>query len=298
MLVYAFEDTGAELEFMPLAARRALDVVGRKLSLEGWQSLAAADRTALVDAGTAEAVDAAKVAEILLRAAPVAKMIDPVPPPDPTAVPHDVISGLGILRQVPLDRWAGLRNVDRYVLDKLSHRPEKLARAHDEIVGAPIVFAHLGESGEARMVDVAAKAPTSRRAVAGARVRMTPAVLARIVAGEIPKGDVFAAARIAGIQAAKRTPDLIPLCHQIALTRVEVIFEADRAAGTIAVRATAEAFDRTGVEMEALVAASVASLTIYDMVKSADRWVTIDDVALLEKSGGRSGDVRRPSGAR
>ncbi len=298
MLVYAFEDIGAGLDFMPLAARRALDMVGRKLSLEGWRSLSAADRGALATVGSADAIDAARVTEILGRATPAAAAIDPVPPPDAGTVSHEVVSGLGILRQIAPERWAALRNLDRYVLHKLSHRPEKLARAHDEIVGPPIVLAHLGESGEARMVDVAAKPPTSRRAVAGARVRMSPDVLARIVAGEVPKGDVFAAARIAGIQAAKKTPELIPLCHQIALTRVEVTFEADRVNGIVSVRATAEAFDRTGVEMEALVAASVASLTIYDMVKSADRWMVIDEVALLEKSGGRSGDVRRPTGAR
>src|SRR5206468_3710536 len=118
------------LEFMPLAARRALDVVGRKLSLEGWKSLSLVDRTALVDAGSADAVDAGKIAAVLVRATPAAPTIDPVTPPDPKEVPHDVISGLGILRQIQPDRWAALREVDRYVLQKLSHRPEKLARAH------------------------------------------------------------------------------------------------------------------------------------------------------------------------
>lgn len=145
------------------------------------------------------------------------------------------------------------------------------------------------------MVDVGSKSVTRRRAVATARVTMTPAVLQRIVAGEIAKGDVLAVARVAGIQAAKKTPDLIPLCHVIALTRVEVGFEVDAPAGEVLVRAAVEARDKTGVEMEALVAAGVAALTIYDMVKSVDRWMSVREVRLEEKSGGRSGLLRRPS---
>jgi cyclic pyranopterin monophosphate synthase len=152
---------------------------------------------------------------------------------------------------------------------------------------------HLTRSGEARMVDVGAKPATRRRAVATARVEMTPGVLERVVAGEIAKGDVLAVARVAGIQAAKKTPELIPLCHTIALTRVEVAFEVDAPKGEILVRAEAEARDRTGVEMEALVAAGVAALTIYDMVKSVDRWMSVREVRMEEKSGGRSGLLKR-----
>jgi cyclic pyranopterin phosphate synthase len=145
------------------------------------------------------------------------------------------------------------------------------------------------------MVDVGPKPQTARRAVAAARVTTTREALDAVTAGSSPKGDVFAAARIAGIQAAKRTPELIPLCHGLALTRVEVDFRVDSAACAIDVRAAAEAVDRTGVEMEAMVAASVAALTIYDMMKSADRWMTIERVELLEKSGGKSGPVSRPA---
>lgn len=156
------------------------------------------------------------------------------------------------------------------------------------------MFSHLNAAGEANMVDVKHKAASVRRAVASARVRMTDAVLEHVLAGGVSKGDVLGVARIAGIQAAKRTSELIPLCHPVSLTSIEVVFTANRELGAIEVRATAEAFDRTGVEMEALVAASNAALTIYDMVKSADRWVTIENLQLEEKSGGHSGTLIRP----
>ena len=136
------------------------------------------------------------------------------------------------------------------------------------------------------MVDVGAKEATARRAVAEARVTMQPETAQRLREGRADKGDVLATARIAGIQAAKKTPDLIPLCHAIALTRVEVELTIEPEA--VLVRATAEARDRTGVEMEAMVAASVAALTVYDMLKGVDRGMSFD-VRLLEKSGGRSG---------
>ena len=155
---------------------------------------------------------------------------------------------------------------------------------------------HLDAHGAARMVDVGGKPETARSATASGRIRMSPTALHAIREGSGPKGDVLAAARIAGIMAAKKTAELIPLCHPLALDTVTLEFAF--ADGAVETTARAALTGRTGVEMEALVAASVASLTIYDMVKSADRWMTIDDVALLEKSGGRTGDVRRPSGAR
>jgi cyclic pyranopterin phosphate synthase len=149
---------------------------------------------------------------------------------------------------------------------------------------------HLDESGKARMVDVGSKAETSRVAVASGRIRMSAAALAAIRDGEVPKGDVLAAARIAGIMAAKKTADLIPLCHPLALTSVTVdfAFEDD------ALRATAGASltGRTGVEMEAMTAASVALLTIYDMAKAIDKGMVIEDLRLIEKRGGKSGDWR------
>lgn len=149
---------------------------------------------------------------------------------------------------------------------------------------------HVGEDGAARMVDVGAKEITVRRAIARARVHMAPATYARLTEGDTPKGDVLAAARIAGIQAAKRTSELIPLCHAIGLTRVEVSIALED--GGAVVDATAEARDRTGVEMEAMVAASTAALTLYDMLKALDRTMRFE-VLLLEKSGGRTGTWRR-----
>ena len=149
---------------------------------------------------------------------------------------------------------------------------------------------HLDEHGNAHMVDVAAKAVTHRRAVAGAFVQMRPETEALIVGGGAKKGDVLAAARIAGIMAAKRTSDLIPLCHPLSLTRVSVeVGPDDSSTSGIAVMATAETDGKTGVEMEALTAASVAALTIYDMCKAVDRGMVITDVRLLSKEGGASG---------
>ena len=149
---------------------------------------------------------------------------------------------------------------------------------------------HLDESGAAHMVDVGAKAATGRRAVASGRIAMAPEALAAIRAGNAPKGDVLSTARIAGIMAAKRTAELIPLCHPLALTSVAVEFDWE--ADGISVRATAATTGPTGVEMEALTAASVALLTLYDMAKALDRAMVLGDIRLLEKSGGRSGDWR------
>jgi cyclic pyranopterin phosphate synthase len=152
---------------------------------------------------------------------------------------------------------------------------------------------HFDRKGGARMVDVGAKDETRRVAVASGRIEMRPATLRRIVAGTARKGDVLGVARIAAIQAAKRTPDLVPLAHPIAITRVAVEFRPDARANAIAILATVECRGRTGVEMEALTAAAVGLLTIYDMVKAVDRGMTIRDVRLEEKRGGKSGDYRR-----
>jgi cyclic pyranopterin phosphate synthase len=152
---------------------------------------------------------------------------------------------------------------------------------------------HVDEHGTARMVDVGDKPQTSRRAVARALVRMSPATAAKVLAGDAPKGDVLGTARIAGIQAAKRTGELIPLCHPLALDHVDVDATVDAAAGTVTLTAEARVTARTGVEMEAMTAVSVAALTVYDMVKGLERGVEIAGVALVEKSGGRSGTWRR-----
>jgi len=152
---------------------------------------------------------------------------------------------------------------------------------------------HLDEEGAARMVDVAGKPVSDRRAVARATVRMSAETAARVAAGDAPKGDVLGVARIAGIQAAKRTGELIPLCHPIGLDHVDVDGAIDAQAGLVTLTATTRVSARTGVEMEAMTAAAVAALTVYDMVKGLDKGVAIEQVVLLEKSGGRSGDWKR-----
>ncbi len=149
---------------------------------------------------------------------------------------------------------------------------------------------HIGASGEARMVDVSSKAATTRVATAEGCIVMEPATLDMILAGDAKKGDVLGVARIAGIMAAKRTHELIPLCHPLALSKVTVELTPDAALPGVRVIATAKVTGQTGVEMEALTAASVACLTVYDMAKAVDRGMRIDGVRLLEKSGGASGD--------
>ena len=154
-------------------------------------------------------------------------------------------------------------------------------------------FTHLDESGRARMVDVTTKDPTHRRAVARCKVMMQPETASAIVNRELKKGDVLSVARVAAIMAAKRTSDTIPLCHPLMIASVSISFEVGD--DHVAVEAQVDCVERTGVEMEALHSCSVAALTIYDMCKSADRGMAITDLALWEKTGGRSGTYRRAS---
>jgi len=153
-------------------------------------------------------------------------------------------------------------------------------------------FTHFDPAGQAHMVDIAAKEVTRRIARAGGRIVMLPATLALIRAGTATKGDVLGVARVAAIQAAKRTSELVPLCHPLSLTRVAVTFDSDVAASAVMIEVTAETLGQTGVEMEALTAASVGLLTIYDMCKAVDRGMRIEGVRVLEKSGGKSGHFR------
>jgi len=155
-------------------------------------------------------------------------------------------------------------------------------------------FSHVDEQGRARMVDVGSKAVTERIAVAAATVQMKPATLKAIRSGSIAKGEVLAVARVAGIMAAKRTPELIPLCHPLPVEVVAIDF-TPRSGGRLDVKARVKVTAKTGVEMEALAAVSVAALTVYDMCKAVDREMTITNVRLLEKSGGRSGTWKRPA---
>jgi len=156
-------------------------------------------------------------------------------------------------------------------------------------------FTHIDEKGHVRMVDVTEKKPTIRAAVAGAVVSMKPETLSMIRDQKVKKGNVLETARIAGIMAAKRTSELIPMCHPLSLTHVQVDFKPDETNSRIRIEASVRTIDQTGVEMEALTAVAVAALTVYDMCKSYDRDMTVSNVQLLEKSGGKSGTYTRNS---
>jgi cyclic pyranopterin phosphate synthase len=157
-----------------------------------------------------------------------------------------------------------------------------------------VKLTHVGPSGEARMVDISAKPVTRREARARGSVKMSPAALEAIVRGNLPKGEVIGTARIAGIQGAKRTSELIPMCHPLALTMVDVVCRPDQALPGIQIESVVRCEARTGAEMEALTAVAVAALTIVDMGKSVDRWMTIGAIELVAKRGGKSGELRRP----
>jgi cyclic pyranopterin monophosphate synthase len=152
-------------------------------------------------------------------------------------------------------------------------------------------LSHIDESGRARMVDVTAKRETAREAVATGTVRMKPETLALIESGGVPKGDVIAVAQVAGVMAAKRTGDLIPMCHPLLLTNVDVQIRPDERESALQITATVRSTGKTGVEMEALTAVVVAALTVYDMCKAVERGMRIEGVRLLKKSGGRSGEI-------
>jgi cyclic pyranopterin phosphate synthase len=286
--VFRFEDIGDELPLLPLAARRALDAVGRRLSLAAWQKLPMEQRRRIVAGGSSHEVDGEGVLTAIESAEPAA---EPMPAAD-----EEELDELPMGMKMSVARWRELSRLERFALRHLVQRDKRdlLAQALAEI--APDKPTHLDERGDARMVDVGEKPVTHRRAVARARVRMRSET-AHLVADEgAPKGDVIAAARIAGIMGAKRTSELIPLCHPIALDRVAVAIEVDASAGLIEIHATADAHDKTGVEMEAMTAATVAALTIYDMLKGVERGIAIEEVVLVEKLGGRSGHYKR-SGA-
>jgi len=154
-------------------------------------------------------------------------------------------------------------------------------------------LSHLTPSGDVRMVDVSPKKETAREAAARIVLKMRPATLGAIRAGQMAKGDVLGVARTAGIMAAKRTPDLIPLCHPLRITGCDIVFALDSRRSTVTIEARVRTVDKTGVEMEALTAAAVAGLTVYDMVKAVDRGIVLSGLCLLEKSGGKSGTWRR-----
>lgn len=154
---------------------------------------------------------------------------------------------------------------------------------------------HINSQGHARMVDISSKDDTKRFGTAAATIHMQPETLRKITNNEIKKGDVLSVAQVAGIMAAKKTPDIIPMCHPLLLTGVDILFEPDNEQSLIKITATVKTTGKTGIEMEALHAVSAAALTIYDMCKAIDRGMTITDICLLEKDGGKSGHYIRPA---
>ena len=294
MKVYAFEEIDDSLKLLPLCARRALDGAGTKVSLATWQQLPHGLRWELCKIGSTPAPDAAAVRALLdgarVECEPIAAA-----EPDAHGVPASVSAMLTTGQLLSTATWRALGPLDRYALAKIANRgrPERFARAYAEIVGSSGLSSHLAPTGEVRMVDVSAKAPTLRRALAESGVSMSEQAFEALAGQTTEKGDVLATARIAGIMAAKKTADLIPLCHPLSLTHCEVRLELVPSEHRVVVRAEAEVIDRTGVEMEAMLAASAAALTIYDMLKGIDRAMLVGPTRLLEKSGGKSGDFRR-----
>lgn len=291
---FEFDEVDEGLTLVPLAARRLLDRMGAKLSLEGWRSLSHPDRVTLVRLGSASEIAEDEAREVLARAQPSPRATTPDSDPNADEVPEELRQGLGVGRPLQLEVWSRLTALERWALVKVSQskNSDRLPAAYDEILGSGVRITHLNPSGEAHMVQTGSKPVSLRRAVASSRVTMSEAAHRALVSGNAPKGDVLGTARIAGIMAAKQTSQLIPLCHPIQLTQVEVDLSISTSEAAVEVRAHVSALDRTGVEMEAMVAASVAALTVYDMLKAVDRGIVIGPTRLLEKSGGKSGDYR------
>lgn len=295
MKLYAFDQVDDRLELMPLAARRALDHVGQKLSLDAWKSLTREARALVVEAGSGSEVRHELVRATLRDVVPAPATIEPREDPSAAVVPPALARTFGAEHPLSIAVWSALTPLDRYALCKVAEggNRERSSAAYREIVGHSAISTHVAAGGGVRMVSVSEKEVGRRRARASSRVGMNAEAFARLSRAEAPKGDVLATARIAGIMAAKRTSDVVPLCHPLSLTRVDVELGLDAESLSVSVSATVEACDRTGVEMEALMAATAAALTVYDMLKAFDRTMEIGPTRLEEKSGGRSGDYRR-----
>ena len=280
-----------------MAARRALDHAGLKLSLAGWESLGLDDRRRLVRLGSVSPVNTEAVRELLGKASPGPVPCEPCTDPASDTPPSTLVAVYAAYGRLSPAIWTSLSDLDRYALAKVSRRadPERLEGAYAEIIGHTEVSTHVRPRGGVQMVNVGVKAVTRRRAEAESRVLMNREAFALLELNAVPKGDVLATARIAAIMAAKRTSELIPLCHALALTHVAVELELDPKTRAVNIVASVETFGKTGVEMEALVAASHAALTIYDMLKGIDRGMSIGPTRLLSKSGGASGDFAAAS---
>jgi len=289
--LYSFDVDGETLEQLPLAARRALDHAGRKLSLAGWTSLAEGDRRSLVRIGSVSPVDLDALARVLRRARPAPTSCDATGDPSRDAPPARLVEIYAEHGRLSSAIWTSLSDLDRYALEKVARRPnsERLANAYAEIIGHTQVSTHLRAQGGVQMVNVGTKAITERRAEAESRVSMNRDAFALLSNNAVPKGDVLATARIAAIMAAKRTSELIPLCHALPITFVAVELRLEPASQSVHISTTVETRGQTGVEMEALVAATHAALTVYDMLKGVDRAMSIGPTRLLAKSGGASG---------
>lgn len=290
MKLYTFDEAGDDLELVPLCARRALDAAGLKLSLDGWQSLPMTTRAELAELGSGRDIDLAKVRALCATATPSARPCEAFDAPTADVMPELLISKLG---NRPLDPkvWHALSPLDRYTLLKcaMAKRAARLDGAYEAIVGHSRTSTHIAPGGGVRMVDVSEKVATHRTAEATSIVEMNADAMARLVRADAPKGDVLGTARVAAIMAAKKTSELIPLCHPIGLTKVDVEIRLDEAGQRVHVLVRAETTERTGVEMEAMVAASTAALTIYDMLKAFDRGMSVGPTRLVRKLGGKSG---------
>jgi cyclic pyranopterin phosphate synthase len=235
------------------------------------------------------------VVTLVQRASPAPEVVEPIADPSPLAPSDQVVAAYGPQRPIPPASWSALSALERYALAKvaLAKKEDRRQAAYAEIIGHSAYSSHVGPEGGVRMVAVGGKEPSQRRAEAQSRVTMNAEAFDRISQRNAPKGDVLATARVAAVMAAKRTPDLIPLCHPVSLTRVDVMLGLDAEARAVEVAVVVECFDRTGVEMEALTAASVAALTVYDMLKAFDHGMEVGPTRLVHKSGGRGGDFRR-----
>lgn len=299
MKLYRFDGIDSSLPLVPLAARRALDALGAKLSLEGFQSLPLEAKRALTEAGSSAVVDLESARDALTGANPPPSPLEPEGDPPENAPPKSVEARLGDARPLSDKVWQSLSPLDRYALSKVTGRnnEERIQAAYDEIIGQSAVSTHLRPKGGVHMVSISEKAVSRRRAKAECWVKMSPEAFERLMKSETPKGDVLGTARLSGIMATKRTSDLIPLCHPLALEHAEIDFEEYPRENKLRILCSVTVEARTGVEMEAMVGANLAALTVYDMLKSIDRKMELGPTRLLEKSGGRSGTFTQESEA-